>query len=288
MKRVVGVYGAPRPDGKGDGFPVRSLFTCASHGRHLNPFLRLEHVGPYRLAPGEQRCGQGPQAHRGFEALTLVYEGGIVHRDSHGTMSSLGPGDVQWVTAASGIVHEESCASDFSRQGGTLELVHLWVNLPMLDKTKPSTNQRLQAKAIPSVALPGDAGTVRVIAGHYRGHDGPASTRTPMHVWDVRLGHGRQASIPVAEGWMLAVAVLKGALRINGRERVLEAQMTLFERTGRDVFLEAECDATILLIAGEPIDEPQAGDGPFVMNTQDELELAFNDLRLGRFGHLPH
>ena len=288
MKRVIGIYGAPRADYAGGGLPIRSLFSCASHGRHLSPFLRLEHVGPCRLTPGEGRCGQGPQAHRGFEALTLVYDGEIIHRDAGGSRTVLRPGDVQWVSAGSGIVHEESCAPDFARRGGHLELAHLWINLPMRDKRGAPVSRHLPAAAIPSVPLPGGAGTLRVIAGDYRGHDGPASSRTPTRLWDVRLGQGRHADVPVPEGWTLAIAVLKGAIRVNGRDPVREAQMALFDRSGRDVFLEAECDAALLLMAGVPIDEPIAGDGPFVMNTRDELEQAFNDLGLGRFGHLPH
>jgi Pirin-related protein len=288
MKRVVGIYGAPRPDRIGSSLPVHSLFSCASHGRHLSPFLRLEQVGPHRLEPGERSCSRGPHAHRGFEAVTLVYAGEILHRDSTGARTTLGPGDVQWTTAASGIVHEESCTSGFARHGGTVELVHLWVNLPTQDKMGPAGCQSLYAAAIPSVALPDGAGKMRVIAGHYRGHDGPALTRTPMHVWDIRLGHGRQARLPADEDWTLAIVALKGAIRVNGRESLRESQMALFDRRGRDAFIEAECDATVLLLAGKPIDEPVAGNGPFVMNTEDELAQAFNDLHLGRFGHLPH
>ncbi len=286
MKKVLGVYGAPRPHWVGDGFPARSLFSYQTHGRHLSPFLLLDYAGPYRFEPAEHPRGVGQHPHRGFETVTIVYEGELEHRDSSGAGGRIGPGDVQWMTAASGILHEEYHSPEFTRTGGTLDMVQLWVNLPADAKMSAPGYQTLLDADIPSVPLPEDAGRVRVIAGRYGGHLGPARTFTPMDVWDVRLQQGRSTGFEVAEGRTLALVVLKGALRVNGKQAAHEAQLVVLDRDGADVFVEAESDATFLLLSGEPIDEPIVGYGPFVMNTQDQIVQAIDDFNRGRFGQI--
>ncbi|WP_141455445.1 pirin family protein [Pseudoxanthomonas sp. z9] len=286
MKKVLGVYGAPRPHWVGDGFPARSLFSYQTHGRHLSPFLLLDYAGPYRFDPAEHPRGVGQHPHRGFETVTLVYEGELEHRDSSGAGGRIGPGDVQWMTAASGILHEEYHSPDFTRTGGTLDMVQLWVNLPAAAKMSAPGYQTLLDGDIPSVALPDDAGSVRVVAGQYEGHPGPARTFTPMDVWDVRLRQGGSTTFDVAEGRTLALVVLKGALRVNGKQVAREAELVVLDRDGTDVFVEAESDATFLLLSGEPIDEPIVGHGPFVMNTQSEIVQAIDDFNRGRFGRI--
>ena len=286
MKKVLGVYGAPRPHWVGDGFPARSLFSYQTHGRHLSPFLLLDYAGPYRFEPAGHPRGVGQHPHRGFETVTLVYEGELEHRDSSGAGGRIGPGDVQWMTAASGILHEEYHSHDFTRTGGTLDMVQLWVNLPAAAKMSAPGYQTLLDGDIPSVALPDDAGRVRVVAGQYDGHPGPARTFTPMDVWDVRLRQGGSTTFEVAEGRTLALVVLKGALRVNGKQTAHEAQLVVLDRDGADVFVEAEADATFLLLSGEPIDEPIVGHGPFVMNTEDEIVQAIDDFNRGRFGRI--
>ncbi|MGS1076779.1 pirin family protein [Pseudoxanthomonas beigongshangi] len=286
MKKVLGVYGAPRPHWVGDGFPARSLFSYQTHGRHLSPFLLLDYAGPYRFEPAGHPRGVGQHPHRGFETVTLVYEGELEHRDSSGAGGRIGPGDVQWMTAASGILHEEYHSPDFTRTGGTLDMVQLWVNLPAAAKMSAPGYQTLLDGDIPSVALPDDAGRVRVVAGQYDGHPGPARTFTPMDVWDVRLRQGGSTTFEVAEGRTLALVVLKGALRVNGKQTAHEAQLVVLDRDGADVFVEAEADATFLLLSGEPIDEPIVGHGPFVMNTEDEIVQAIDDFNRGRFGRI--
>ncbi|MCL6712378.1 pirin family protein [Pseudomonas sp. R2.Fl] len=286
MKKVLGVYGAPRPHWVGDGFPARSLFSYQTHGRHLSPFLLLDYAGPYRFDPAEHPRGVGQHPHRGFETVTLVYEGELEHRDSSGAGGRIGPGDVQWMTAASGILHEEYHSPDFTRTGGTLDMVQLWVNLPAAAKMSAPGYQTLLDGDIPSVALPDDAGSVRVVAGQYDGHAGPARTFTPMDVWDVRLRQGGSTTFDVAEGRTLALVVLKGALRVNGKQVAREAELVVLDRDGTDVFVEAESDATFLLLSGEPIDEPIVGHGPFVMNTQSEIVQAIDDFNRGRFGRI--
>ena len=287
MKKILGVFSAPRQHWVGDGFPVRTLFSYNSHGQHLSPFLLLDYAGPMKFDPTGQARGVGQHPHRGFETVTIVYEGEVAHRDSTGSGGSIGPGDVQWMTAASGILHEEFHSPTFTRTGGTLEMVQLWVNLPAAHKMAAPGYQNLLNQDIPAAALPDDAGTLRVIAGDYAGHIGPARTFTPMDVWDVRLVQGRTVSLPVADGRTLALIVLRGTVLVNGSEVAREAQMITFDRNGHDVLLEANTDATVLLLSGEPIDEPIIGHGPFVMNTRQEIEQAINDFNQGRFGQMP-
>ena len=288
MKKVLGVYSAPRPHWVGDGFPARSMFSYNTHGQHLSPFLLLDYAGPYAFTPTEQRRGVGQHPHRGFETVTIVYEGELEHRDSTGAGGRIGPGDVQWMTAGAGILHEEYHAPAFSRSGGTLDMVQLWVNLPAKDKMTAPGYQTLLDQDIPSVALPGDAGHVRVIAGAYRGHSGPARTFTTLDVWDVRLRQGHGSRFEVADGHTLAVVVLKGVVRVNGQQEAREAQLVMLDRQGSDVQLDADTDATVLLLAGAPIDEPIVGHGPFVMNSQAEITQAMHDFNSGQFGRIAH
>lgn len=286
MKKILGTYSAPRPHWVGDGFPVRSLFSYNSHGRHLSPFLLMDYAGPANFEPGTRRRGVGEHPHRGFETVTIVYQGEVDHRDSTGAGGHIGPGDVQWMTAASGIVHEEFHSEAFTRQGGTLEMVQLWVNLPARDKMAEPGYQTLLDADIPSVPLADGAGRVRVIAGEFEGHRGPARTFTPMNVWDVRLNQGGHARLSVPAGHTLALVVLRGTVMVNGSAVAREAQMLVFDREGSEIDVEANNDATLLLLGGEPIEEPIVGYGPFVMNTQAEISQAIADYEGGRFGQV--
>lgn len=286
MKKVRGVYSAPRPHWVGDGFPVRSMFSYQSHGVHLSPFLLLDYAGPAQFAPAETPRGVGVHPHRGFETVTIVYQGEVDHRDSTGAGGHIGPGDVQWMTAASGILHEEFHSEAFTRQGGTLEMVQLWVNLPARAKSAEPGYQTLLDRDIPAVALPGKAGRVRVIAGEYGGQTGPARTFTPMDVWDVRLNQGGSARLDLSAGRTTVLVVLRGVVLVNGRDVVREAQLVQFDQDGDSVELEANTDATVLVLSGEPIDEPVVGQGPFVMNSEEEIRQAFDDFRSGRFGQM--
>lgn len=286
MKKVRGIYSAPRPHWVGDGFPVRSMFSYQSHGVHLSPFLLLDYAGPAQFAPAETPRGVGIHPHRGFETVTIVYQGEVDHRDSTGAGGHIGPGDVQWMTAASGILHEEFHSEAFTRQGGTLEMVQLWVNLPARAKSAEPGYQTLLDRDIPAVALPDTAGRVRVIAGDYGGQAGPARTFTPVDVWDVRLNQGGFARLDLSAGRTTALVVLRGVVLVNGRDVVREAQLVQFDQDGDSVELEANTDATVLVLSGEPIDEPVVGQGPFVMNSEEEIRQAFDDFRSGRFDQM--
>jgi redox-sensitive bicupin YhaK (pirin superfamily) len=286
MKSVLGVYSAPRGDWVGDGFPVRTLFSYDSHARHLSPFLMLDYAGPAQFAAGGKRRGVGEHPHRGFETVTIIYQGEVDHRDSGGGGGHIGPGDVQWMTAGAGVVHDEFHSDAFTRAGGTLEMVQLWVNLPARDKMTQPAYQTLLDTGIPSVSLPDEAGRVRVIAGEFAGQRGPARTHTPINVWDIRLQQSRSATLQVPDGHTAALVVLRGTVQVNGSALAREAQMVLLDRAGTEVLIEANTDATVLLLGGEPIDEPVVGYGPFVMNTQAEIQQAINDFHSGKFGQL--
>jgi quercetin 2,3-dioxygenase len=286
MKRVVAVHPSPQGHWVGDGFPVRSLFSYHAQGADFSPFLLLDHAGPAEFPPAERPRGVGEHPHRGFETVTIVYQGEVEHRDSAGNGGRIGPGDVQWMTAAAGLMHEEFHSQAFTRTGGTMEMAQLWVNLPAKDKMSPPHYQPIVAADIPGVELAGGAGRLRVIAGSFEGHRGPARTFTDINVWDVALHAGKTVALRLPEGHTSAIALLRGALKLNGTQAASAASVVQFERAGEDVRLEATEDATFLVLTGEPIDEPIAGYGPFVMNTREEIAIAMKDLQEGRFGQL--
>jgi redox-sensitive bicupin YhaK (pirin superfamily) len=281
MRKIVGVTSSPKAHWVGDGFPVRSMFSPAAE---LSPFLLLDYAGPADFTPTDIPRGVGQHPHRGFETVTIVYQGELEHRDSTGNGGTIGPGDVQWMTAASGILHEEFHSRAFARTGGTLEMVQLWVNLPGKNKTADPGYQTLLNADIPSVDLADGAGRVRVIAGAYQTHKGPARTFTPINIWDVRLARGKTATFDAPEGHTLSVLVLSGVIDVNGQEIAREAQTVLFSRDGGGVTIEANGDVKLLILTGEPIDEPVVAHGPFVMNTVEEIKQAMLDVQSGKFG----
>ncbi|MTW09528.1 pirin family protein [Pseudoduganella eburnea] len=287
MKNVIGVYSAPRQHWVGNGFPVRSLFSYHDMGPELSPFLLLDRAGPMKFEPAEAVRGVGQHPHRGFETVTIVYRGEVAHRDSTGQGGVITDGDVQWMTAASGILHEEFHSEAFTRAGGILDMVQLWVNLPAKDKMSAPGYQHIDSKTIPRIGLPDGAGALRVIAGNYEGHQGPARTFTPMNVWDLQLKAGVPVRLPAADGWNTAVTVLHGAVMVNENTAAQEAELVVLSRTDQDLTVEASSDAVVLLLSGLPIDEPIVGHGPFVMNSDAEIEQAFRDFTGGKFGKIP-
>ena len=286
MKNIIGIYTSPRGHWVGDGFPVRTLFSYDNLGKHISPFLLLDHAGPAEFTPTSQRRGVGQHPHRGIETVTIVYKGEVEHRDSTGAGGIIGPGDVQWMTAASGILHEEFHSEAFAQRGGTLEMVQLWVNLPATDKMAEPGYQTILDGDIPTLALKDGAGSLRLIAGEFDGRTGPARTFTPIDVWDLRLTAGKAVTLDLHEGRNTALVVLRGTVQVNGLELVREGQLALFERVGDQLALEASSDAVVLLLSGEPIDEPIVGHGPFVMNSEAEIHQAFADFQSGRFGQM--
>jgi len=284
-KSVLGIEQAPPRHWVGDGFPVSSMFSYDS-APFLSPFLLLDYAAPAEFRPALAPRGVGEHPHRGFETVTIAYQGEVEHRDSAGHKGRIGPGDVQWMTAAAGIVHEEMHGKELTKKGGTLEMVQLWVNLPARFKKAPPGYQDVVGSRTPVVPLAGGAGTVRVIAGEFEKERGPARTFTPIEVWDMRLRAGKVANLNVPAGQSTALLFLRGGGRVNGSNSVDEGELAVLDREGVTLSIEAGPDSTILLLSGAPIDEPVVGYGPFVMNTENEIRLAMADYRSGRMGHL--
>lgn len=284
QKTILGRYGNDRGHWVGDGFPVRSLFSYSNFGEHLSPFLLLDYAGPYAFGPTESRRGVGEHPHKGFETVTIVYDGEVEHRDSAGGGGVIGPGDVQWMTAGNGIQHEEFHSASYARQGGAFRMVQLWVNLPAKDKAAPPAYQTLHAADIPVVRFADDAGRLRIIAGEYRAAHGPARIFSPLNVWDGTLRAGAQVTLDLPAGHSTAIVSLEGRLIVNGGTELGSAQFALLSREGTEVTLQAAEEAGFLVLTGQPLNEPIAGYGPFVMNTQEEIRQAIEDFNNGRFG----
>ena len=269
----------------GDGFPVRTLFNYSDQGAALSPFLMLDYAGPTDFPPTKQRRGVGEHPHRGFETVTIVYAGEVEHRDSSGGGGKIGPGDVQWMTAASGLVHEEFHGRDYAARGGPFEMVQLWVNLPASEKMSPPRYQAILDKQIPAIKLPDGQSTVRVIAGEYAGVPGPTRTFTPIHVWDLDLNIAQPIELEIPTGYTTLLVVLKGAVQ-TGAETIAEAEVGVFERSGQTLRIDRAPGTRALLLCGQPIGEPIVGYGPFVMNTREEIQQAMQDYQSGKMGHL--
>jgi hypothetical protein len=286
-KKTLSTSSAPNRHWVGDGFPVHGMFGYQGDTKRISPFLLLDYAAPTTFQPASHRRGVGQHPHRGFETVTIVYAGEVEHRDSTGGGGVIGPGDVQWMTAGSGIIHEEFHSTAYGARGGAFEMAQLWVNLPARDKMTAPGYQAITDAQIPAVALPDGAGTVRVIAGELGGRKGPARTFTPMNVWDVRLASGKVADLAQPEGWTVQVVVMAGTVQVNGTTILRAADMATLDTAGQGVTLEANSDAKVLLLAGLPIDEPVVGYGPFVMNTREEIAQAIEDFNSGRFGKMP-
>ena len=286
QKKVLGVFGPGSNHWVGDGFPVRNLFPSNGVSDQVNPFLMLDYAGPSHFQPSREPRGVDEHPHRGFETVTIAYQGSVDHRDSAGNSGTIHPGDVQWMTAASGVVHEEKHGREFTQQGGTFEMVQLWVNLPKAHKMSQPRYQGITGEQIPDVQLAAGA-RARIIAGELNGVRGPAKTFTPVNAFDVRLDAGSRAELQLPAGHNSVLVVLRGRIVVNGSTTVdHDAQLILLSREGESVLVEAKSDTVLLVLTGEPINEPVASYGPFVMNTQAEIRQAIDDYRAGKMGHL--
>lgn len=269
----------------GDGFPVQTVFGYDDLGQHLSPYLMFDYAAPTRFEPAVKPRGVGEHPHRGFETVTVVFQGELEHRDSAGGGGRIGPGDVQWMTAAGGIVHDEFHSEAFTREGGELHMAQLWVNLPAAHKRARPAYQSLLAAEIPVVALPG-GGTARLISGNFGEHAGAARTFTPVILWELTLPGGASADLPAPEGWNLAVFPLAGTLVDDSGQAVPAGSLGVFSREGAGAAIRAQGETRMLVLGGAPIDEPVVGYGPFVMNTREEIIEAFRDFQAGRMGQL--
>ncbi|GAN71365.1 quercetin 2,3-dioxygenase [Acetobacter syzygii] len=287
QKKILGLYGNDHGHWVGNGFPVRSLFSYTTLGQHLSPFLLLDYAGPHQFQPTDERRGVGEHPHRGFETVTIVYDGEVEHRDSSGGGGTIGPGDVQWMTAGSGIVHQEFHSPAYARAGGAFRMVQLWVNLPAKDKQTPPAYQTLLASTIPTLSLPDHAGSLRVIAGRYTNIEGPARVFSPLNVWDVSLNAGASVSFTLPKEHNAAVVSLEGRLIVNDTQELGSAQLVLLDQEGTNVTLHARAKSSFLILTGAPLNEPIEGYGPFVMNTRAEIRQAIEDFNNGNFGSIP-
>lgn len=280
-KNIVSVHKARAPHMVGDGLPVRNVFSYTDLGkRELSPFLMLDYGMPSQFKPTDEILGVGMHPHRGFETVTIAFQGRLQHRDTAGNHGEIGPGDVQWMTAGSGVLHEELHAPAFRKSGGTLQMLQLWVNLPADLKMTDPQYQTLENDNIPVVSL--DSARIRVISGALGETKGPAKTFTPINLWDVQLAAGT-VNLSVPENYTTALFLMEGKVTVNGAQEVDNPTLVLLEREGSDISVSATSDARFIVLNGQPIDEPVVGYGPFVMNTQEQIVQAMKDYSAGRF-----
>ena len=267
----------------GDGFEVTSPMP-GYRIRQLSPFLLIDHTGPMIVKPTENPLGADPHPHRGFETVTIVYQGYLAHRDTAGYSGKIGPGDVQWMTAGSGLLHEERHEKKFSRVGGVLELIQLWVNVPKKDKMAPPRYQELRRPMIPVISSPESKGTIRIISGKYAGQEGPAETFSPITILDVQYAKGEELQLKLPVVYNIGIYVVKGKVILNKSKSAGTKQLVVLGWDHETIEIQFEEDTALLVLAGEPIEEPLATYGPFVMNTNQELIQAIADFENGRMG----
>jgi len=279
------LYGAPAQHWVGDGFPVKTLFSYQD--KSISPFLLLDHAGPMKFSPTTHKRGVSEHPHRGFETVTVVYHGEVAHKDSTGEQGVIGPGDVQWMTAGQGVLHEEYHSESFAHHGGMLEMMQLWVNLPQQNKMTKPNYQTITTAQIPTINISEQGSTLRVIAGEILGVSGPAKTHSPLIVMDGLIKATSHIALSITKGWTTIVVVRKGQITIND-QLAMTGQTMILSQEGTGLTLTAEEDAEVLIMAGEPINEPIVGYGPFVMNSKTEINQAITDFQSGQFGQLLH
>ncbi len=285
MKKILSLHKAPHPHWVGDGFPVKTLFSYQAQGNSISPFLLLDHAGPMEFSPTAHRRGVGEHPHRGFETVTIVYQGEVAHKDSTNERGLIGPGDMQWMTAGQGILHEEFHSEAFARDGGMLEMMQLWVNLPKRDKMTKPRYQTITAAQIPQIDIQDKRGSLRIIAGEVSGVTGPAKTYSPIIVMDGFIKAAGHYEHPIKDGWTVIVVIRKGQVKVN-HQLVSAGQTIVLSHEGLGLVLEAIQDSEVFIMSGEPINEPIVGHGPFVMNSAAEISQAMTDFQAGKFGQL--
>lgn len=287
--KIVELVARPRePHFVGDGFRVHNFIPSGFRMdmERMDPFILLDYNSTYTFPPSEKPKGVGVHPHKGFETVTIAYKGKVAHHDSSGGGGVIGEGDVQWMTAANGVLHKEYHDKEWSKKGGEFQMVQLWINLPAKDKRSNPKYQAIKNDDINRYELQDGAGTIEVIAGDYKNVKGSASTFTPIHMFNAKLKSGGKAEFQFPEVYNTALLVLEGNILINNKEDIPTDHLALMANEGEFFEIEAIDDAMVLILSGEPINEPIAAQGPFVMNTREELVQAFNDFKTGKFGHL--
>nr|WP_315197117.1 pirin family protein [uncultured Flavobacterium sp.] len=282
------VLAPPAPHMVGDGFRVHNFIPSGRNldMKRMSPFLLMDYNSKFYFPPTDQPRGVSVHPHRGFETVTIAYHGKVAHHDSSGNSGIIDEGDVQWMTAASGILHKEYHETEFSENGGDFQMVQLWVNLPAKDKMSTPKYQGITNDQISKFELPENGGIIEVIAGQYKGIKGSASTFTPVHLFNAKLNKSAKAFFNFPANYNTGLLVIEGSIKVNNTENVPADHFALFENNGEEFTIEATENAIILILSGEPINEPIASHGPFVMNTQAEIMQAFNDVNMGKFGYL--
>lgn len=287
-KHVERVIAPQTPHYVGDGFRVHNFIpgTAGLTMQRMSPFIMLDYNSRFYFPPSGRQKGVGVHPHRGFETVTIAYKGKVAHHDSAGNSGIISEGDVQWMTAASGILHKEYHEAGFSKAGGDFQMVQLWVNLPAKDKMSKPKYQEIPNSKISKFRLPDGGGLIDIIAGEYGGIRGAASTFTPLHLYNVHLNKGARTAFSFPENYNTALLVVEGKIRVNETTAADTDHFVLFGNKGEDFNILAPENALVLVLSGEPIHEPIAAQGPFVMNTRAELVQAVEDYHEGKFGRL--
>jgi len=286
IKNVERIIAPHEPHFVGDGFRVHNFIPGALSMQRMNPFIMLDYNSKFYFTPTDFPRGVGVHPHKGFETVTVAYKGKVAHHDSSGNSGVIGEGDVQWMTAASGILHKEYHEKNFAKEGGDFQMVQLWVNLPSEVKKNKPKYQEISHEKVGKYELPGDGGVVEVIAGNYKNVEGGASTFTPVYLDNVRFNKGANTDFSFPADYNTALLVIEGSVKINEKETVPQDHFALFENKGETFTVEALENSVVLVLSGKPINEPIAAHGPFVMNTKDELIEAFREFNEGKFGYL--
>ena len=284
-KQISAILNPPAPHMVGDGFRVHNFFP-SGFKLNMSPFFLLDYNAKIEFSARNEPRGVGVHPHRGFETVTLAYHGAVAHHDSAGNSGIIYPGDVQWMTAASGILHKEYHEEAFSKKGGSFQMVQLWVNLPAKDKMSTPKYQALKQSELVKVELPDGAGTIEVIAGHFNREKGSASTLTPIEMYNARLIEGGKVSFSFPAHYNTAFMIIEGEIKVNGLAIAKADQMVHFKNEGEVIEIEALAKSLVLILSGEPINEPITQYGPFLMNTPEEIQQAIADYNEGKFGYL--
>lgn len=287
-KSVERIITPPSPHFVGDGFRVHNFIPSDYHlsMTRMDPFIMLDYNSKFNFPPTDKPRGVDVHPHRGFETVTIAYKGKVAHNDSYGNSGVIGEGDVQWMTAASGVLHKEYHESGFSKQGGDFHMVQLWVNLPAKNKMSQPKYQSITKDQIAVYNLPDNGGTVEVIAGNYKDKTGPASTFSPVNLMNLKIKRGARTDFNFPANFNTGLIVIEGKIRINDNETADTDRFILLANDGEIFSVEAEEDSVVLIMSGEPLNEPIAARGPFVMNTKEELIQAYEDFTAGKFGRL--
>jgi hypothetical protein len=285
-KHILRVTRPTTPHFVGDGFRVHNFIPGTSTMQEMDPFIMMDYNSKYTFSPSEIPRGVGVHPHKGFETVTIAYKGKVEHADSTGSGGIIHEGDVQWMTAANGILHKEFHEKEWSKKGGEFQMVQLWVNLPAKDKKSDPKYQNLSNKDMAKVPLADGMGEIEVIAGNYEGHKGSASTFSPINLFNAKLKKGAKTTFSFPADYTTAILMIEGSAKVNDQETVPQDHFAMFKRDGETFTVEALEDAIVLVLSGQPIKEPIAAHGPFVMNTREELIEAFDDFNKGKFGYL--